>query len=134
MPPDMVNGHENCCSVWTVSWAAQPRLTDNAWFDVPLVAGSDGAAPLEGGADLAEGGVDLVEGAARVEGAEGARDAWLATGPEGAGAVDGPGDFAWPVPGLAAALCRSVFDAAVGVIATSADGLAPAACWPLRLA
>jgi len=36
-----------------VIWAAQLRLTDNAWFDEPLVAGCDGVEPVDG-ADEAE--------------------------------------------------------------------------------
>src|ERR1700728_345865 len=104
VPPDRVNGHENCCSVWTVNWAAQPRLTDKAWSDAPLVAGADGAAPVEAAA--------LVEAAAVVEGTEEADGAWAAAGLEGAY----PGDFAGRLPGPGVAPCRGVLDAIAGGI------------------
>lgn len=122
-------------------WAAQLRLTDNAWFDEPLAAGSDGADPVGG-----------AEEAAHVAGTEetGAPDG-LVTGPEDAGHVAGPDDGAW-CPGwgvaLAAAPCDGAFDFIAGgvdafavVIGASDDGVPPdelaaATCWaePLKLA
>jgi hypothetical protein len=110
-----------------VVWAAQPRESDSVPVDEPLVAGADSVAPV---ADPAAGAVEGAAEAAHVGEAECAGDVWLAAGPEGA--VDGPGDFAWPAPGPAAALCASVVDAVVGVITT--DGMAAAACWALKLA
>src|ERR1700722_2784493 len=133
--PDRGNGHENCGSVWTVNWAAQPRLTDKAWSDAPLVAGADGAAPVEAAA--------LVEAAAVVEGTEEPDGAWAAAGLEGAYPVDDPGDFAGRLPGPGVAPCRGVLDAiaggidaVTGVTTACADGMTAAACWcwALRLA
>ena len=127
MPPKRVKGHENCCSVWTVNWAAQPRLTDKVWFDAPLVADSEGAA--------------AVEAAALVEGTEGADRAWLAAGLEGAYPIDDSGDFAGLLLGPRVALCRGAFDAiAVGIDAVTGVTTASAAdmtaaarwCWALR--
>ena len=126
VPPERVKGHENCCSVWTVNWAAQPRLTDKVWFDAPLVADSDGAAP--------------VEAAAPVEGTEGADGAWPAAGLEGGYPIDDSGDFAGLLPGPGVTLCRGAFDAiavgidaVTGVTTASADDMIAAArwCWAL---
>jgi hypothetical protein len=130
----MVKGHENCCSVWTVIWAAQPRVTVKPWLDEPPVAGSDGAVPVDGAAP-----VDGAGEAAQVAGAD--DDAWPAAGVEGAYPAGDSGDFAWLLPGPEAAPC-GVFDAiaggidaVTGVIAASADGMSAATrCWALRLA
>lgn len=123
-----------------MTWAAQLRVTDNAWFGEPLAAGSDGVDPVDG--------VEGVEGAAQVAGTEGAGDpAGLVAGPEDAGHVAGPDDFAW-CPGLGAALRDGAFDLIAGgidavviVIGASADGVPPdgpaaATCWaePVKLA